>query len=267
MTTIDQSLINTALRLVEVATPIAKKYFRQPIPIDDKSDDSPVTIADREIEMAMRAVLNAERPDDAIIGEEFPNERLGADDTWVLDPIDGTRSFITGKPCFGTLIGLLHKGDPILGIIAQPITGETWLGIKGQPTTLNGQPLTCRTGRSVDQAYMYTTGPEIFLPGAETEAFTRLSDASKYTRYGGDCYAYGLLAGGYIDLVCEAGLKLYDYAALLPVVSGAGGVIADWAGNPPDIPAALDDISTSQQILAAGSQDLFDAASDILTKP
>jgi histidinol phosphatase-like enzyme (inositol monophosphatase family) len=267
MTNIDQTLISTALRLVDVATPIAKKYFRQPIPIDDKADDSPVTIADREIEHAMRTVLREACPNDAIVGEEFPHENLGASRTWVLDPIDGTRSFITGKPCFGTLIALLQDGIPVLGIIAQPITGEIWLGAQGQPSTLNEQNIATRRGRSLPEAYMYTTGPEIFTDGAETDAFARLSQQVKYTRYGGDCYAYGLLAGGYIDLVCEAGLKLYDYAALIPVITGAGGVIADWSGNPPNIGAAIDDISRSQQILAAGTPDLFREASQVLLSP
>jgi len=252
------------MRLVDAASPIANKYFRQPIPIDDKSDNSPVTIADREIELAMRQVLNAERPNDGIIGEEFPAERPDATFQWVLDPIDGTRSFITGKPCFGTLIGLLHEGTPVLGIIAQPITNEVWLGAEGHTSTFNGSEIQARTGRSLEQAYMYTTGPEIFLPGAETDAFTRLSKAVKYTRYGGDCYAYALLANGCIDLVCEAGLKLYDYTALIPVINGAGGVIANWQGEPANIAAALDDLSTPQQILAAGSQDLFDQAKGIL---
>jgi len=261
MARIDQSLIDIALRLVNAAAPIAKTYFRQPIPIDDKADDSPVTIADREIELELRRILEAERPKDGIIGEEFPAERLGAPHTWVIDPIDGTRSFITGKPCFGTLIGLLYNGEPILGVIAQPITGEIWLGAEGHGTTLNGQPIHTRQGRSLEQAYMYTTGPEIFTPGTETEAFKRLSDQAKYTRYGADCYAYGLMACGCVDLVCEAGLKIYDYAALIPVVKGAGGIIADWQGNPPQ----FDNATISQQILAAGSQDLFDQARDVLS--
>ena len=259
---LDRGLIDLALRLAEAAAPIAKRYFRQEIPIDDKADASPVTIADREIEQTLRRILEAERPVDGVIGEEFANTRETAAHTWVIDPIDGTRSFITGKPCFGTLIGLLHEGEAVLGIISQPITGEIWLGAKGHASTLNGKPIRVRTGRTLDQAYLYATGPEIFSPGAETEAFQRLSMAAKNTRYGADCYAYGLLALGSVDLVCEANLKVFDYAALLPVIRGAGGVVADWTGDAPVLAAN----GTTGRILAAGDAALFAAAQEALLK-
>lgn len=257
---LDRSLIDLALRLAEAAAPVAKRYFRQPIPIDDKDDASPVTIADREIEETLRRMIAAERPSDGVIGEEFAPTRPDAAHTWVIDPIDGTRSFITGKPCFGTLIALLHGGEAVLGIISQPITGETWLGAAGHPSTLNGAEIRVRTGRSLDQAYLYTTGPEIFSPGYEVEAFARLSRGAKNTRFGADCYAYGLLALGTVDLVCEANLKVFDYAALMPVIRGAGGVIADWTGDPPVLAAS----GTTGRILAAGDASLFAAAQEAL---
>ena len=257
---IDRSLIDLALRLAVAAKPIARRYFRQPIPIDDKADASPVTIADREIEQTLRRILAAERPMDGVIGEEFAATREGAVHTWVIDPIDGTKSFITGKPCFGTLIALLHQGEAVLGAIFQPITGELWLGARGHTSTLNGQEICTRQGRSLNQAYLYSTAPEMFAPGAETDAFSRLSKSVKSTRFGADCYAYGLLACGCIDLVCEADLKLYDYAALIPVIEGAGGRIADWTAQPP----ALTTATVTGRILAAGSSALFDAARDAL---
>lgn len=260
---LDRTLIELALRLAEAAAPVAKRYFRQPIPIDDKDDASPVTVADREIEQTLRRILGAERPHDGIIGEEFETVREGARHTWVIDPIDGTRSFITGKPCFGTLIALLHEGEAVLGVISQPITGETWLGAAGHASTLNGAEIRVRTGRSLDQAYLYSTGPEIFREAEDRDAFARLSGRVKHTRYGADCYAYGLLALGCVDLVCEAGLKVYDYAALMPVIRGAGGIISDWSGEPPVLAAR----GTTGRILAAGDGALFAAAQEALAKP
>lgn len=263
MAALDRALIDLALRLAEAAAPVAKRYFRQPIPIDDKADASPVTVADREIEQTLRRILAAERPEDGVIGEEFETVREGARHTWVIDPIDGTRSFITGKPCFGTLIGLLHEGEAVLGVISQPITGETWLGAAGHASTMNGAEIRVRGGRSLDQAYLYSTGPEIFRADDERAAFDRLSGRVKHTRYGADCYAYGLLAMGCVDLVCEAGLKVYDYAALLPVIRGAGGLISDWSGEAPVLAAS----GTTGRILAAGDGALFAAAQEALAEP
>ncbi len=260
MAALDRPLIDLALRLAAAARPIARTYFRQPIPVDDKADKSPVTIADREIEQTLRRILAAERPKDGVIGEEFGADRPDADLAWVIDPIDGTKSFITGKPSFGTLIGLLCRGEPVLGIVFQPISDELWLGAKGHPTTLNGQEVRARAGRILEQAYLYSTAPEMFAEGDEADAFARLSRRVKCTRFGADCYAYGLLASGCIDLVCEADLKLHDYTALFPVIEGAGGKIADWTGAPPPFVAG----KVPGRILAAGSAELFDEAKDIL---
>ncbi len=260
---LDRSLIALALRLAEAAAPVAKRYFRQPIPIDDKADASPVTVADREIEETLRRILAQERPEDGVIGEEFATTRPSARHTWVIDPIDGTRSFITGKPCFGTLIALLYEGEAVLGVISQPITGETWLGAAGHASTLNGAEIRARGGRTLDQAYLYATGPEIFTRADERDAFARLSGRVKNTRFGADCYAYGLLALGCVDLVCEAGLKIYDYAALLPVIRGAGGIVADWTGAAPVLAAE----GTTGRILAAGDAALFAAAQEALALP
>lgn len=219
-----------ANRLADAAGAVLRRYFRTPFAIDDKADESPVTIADRATETAMRAILAEACPSHGIFGEEHGADRLDAEWLWVLDPIDGTRAFITGKPSFGTLIALLHRGRPVLGVIDQPITGERWLGAAGAATTLNGAPARVRACGDIGEAYLYTTAPELFV-GDDLEPWRRVHGAVKHPRYGADCYAYGLLALGCVDLVVETTLKPYDYCALIPVVQGAGGIITDWRGG------------------------------------
>ncbi|MEW5728714.1 MAG: histidinol-phosphatase [Pseudomonadota bacterium] len=223
--------IALAERLADAARPVVRKYFRTPVAVDVKDDDSPVTIADREVEAAMRVLIRETFPDHGILGEEHGRENLDADYVWVLDPIDGTKAFITGKPSFGTLIALAHRGRPILGVIDQAILGERWLGAEGHATTLNGAAQKVRPCDDLAKAYAYTTGPEHFCP-ATLPAWNRVAARVRQPRYGCDCYAYALLASGFVDLVVEAGLKPYDYAALAPVIQGAGGIVTDWAGRP-----------------------------------
>jgi inositol-phosphate phosphatase/L-galactose 1-phosphate phosphatase/histidinol-phosphatase len=231
MTAVPAEFVTLAERLAEAARPVVRKYFRTPVAVDDKDDNSPVTIADREVEAAMRAILAAECPGHGILGEEHGRENCEAEWVWVLDPIDGTADFITGKPSFGTLIALAHHGKPVLGIIDQAFTAERWLGVAGRPTTLNGQPAKARVCPDLAHAYAYTTAPELFC--AKTRpAWDRVAALVKRVRYGCDCYAYALAASGFVDLVVEAGLKPYDYCALAPVVEGAGGVMTDWSGAP-----------------------------------
>ncbi|MBI4968135.1 MAG: histidinol-phosphatase [Rhodospirillales bacterium] len=220
-----------AQRLADAAGTVIRRYFRQPIAVDDKADQSPVTIADREAEQAMRELIVQAYPDHGIFGEEHGVTQGRSGLVWVLDPIDGTRAFITGKPSFGTLIGLWEGERPILGIIDQAILNERWLGVAGRPTTLNGKPVRCRPCDAVSKAALYATAPEMFA-GDTAPAFERLRQAVKLPRFGADCYAYALLASGFVDLVAEASLKPYDYAALVPVIEGAGGVTSDWQGRP-----------------------------------
>ncbi|KAG0627576.1 hypothetical protein M758_2G211600 [Ceratodon purpureus] len=219
-------------KLADAARVITLKYFRSKFQIIDKADLSPVTIADRSAELAMRELLAEHCPSHSIYGEEWglttPEE--GSDFVWVLDPIDGTKSFITGKPVFGTLIALMYKGVPVLGVIDQPVLQERWLGIQGRVTTLNGVEIQTRATTSLKDSYLYTTSPHLFAGDAE-EAFIRVRNEVKVPLYGCDCYAYGLLAAGHVDLVIESGLKPYDYLALVPVVEGAGGVITNWNGQ------------------------------------
>ncbi|WP_380873364.1 histidinol-phosphatase [Sphingomonas sp. DBB INV C78] len=251
-----QADIDLAHALADAAGAAIRPFFRARFEIETKEDASPVTQADRAAEAAIRAILEVERSTDGIIGEEYGNTREGADRLWVLDPIDGTRSFIAGRPIFGTLIALIEGGVPVLGVIDQPISGERWIGATGHPTLLNGTAVHTRACATLGNAHLATTGPRLFADD-EKAAFDRLSDASRDTLWGGDCYNYGLLAAGHLDLVAEAGLKLYDLAALVPVVEGAGGVMRDWTGAPLTRDSA-------GQVIAVGDPRMLDAALETL---
>ncbi|GGN43589.1 histidinol-phosphatase [Novosphingobium indicum] len=225
--------IALAIRLAEAAGNAIRPHFRSGLGAERKADASPVTEADRAAEEAMRRILKAEVGQDSIIGEEFGTEQGSSNRTWVLDPIDGTVSFIAGRPIFGTLIALLVDGWPVLGVIDQPILGERWVGASGHPTLFNGKPVRTKACRELSEAMLATTGPQYF-DDHEGDHFMALAAKTDHRRMmmGGDCYNYGLLASGQIDLVCEAGLKLHDWAALVPVVEGAGGTMCDWSGEP-----------------------------------
>lgn len=229
------ALIAAAEAAADVAGAVIRPLFRAGLGVADKSDRSPVTIADRAAEQAMRAVLSERFPDHGILGEEFGHDRPGASLCWVLDPIDGTRAFITGRPSFGTLIALLEDGVPVLGVIDQPVTGERWIGARGLPTRFHGKlggTAGCRPCSAVAEAELSATSPAMFV-GADLARFERLSAASRRVYWGSDCYAYGLLALGQIDIVAECAMKVWDWAALVPVIEGAGGRVTDWAGRPP----------------------------------
>jgi inositol-phosphate phosphatase/L-galactose 1-phosphate phosphatase/histidinol-phosphatase len=220
-----------AADLADAAGEAIRPHFRQPLAVTDKPDLSPVTVADRAAEAAMRRLIAARFPEHGIIGEEYGPERADAECVWVLDPIDGTKSFISGVPLFGTLIALTRNGQPILGIIDQPISHERWIGAAGQPTMFNGAVVHCRPCTSLAAATVFSTSPDMFK-GADAASHARIIAAAKLQRYGADCYAYGLLALGFIDLVIEASLKPYDFSAMVPIVEGAGGLATDWHGKP-----------------------------------
>ena len=226
-------LIAAAEAAADVAGAVIRPFFRAPLAADLKTDQSPVTIADRSAEQAMRAVLAERFPDHGVLGEEFGHDRPDARFCWVLDPIDGTRAFITGRPLFGTLIALLEDGKPILGIIDQPVTGERWIGAIGRKTAFRG-PMGgragCRACPTLAEAELSITG--LNLLGADQSRWQRLADSVRRVSWGGDCYAYGLLALGHIDVIAETTMKLWDWAALVPIVEGAGGRITDWSGQP-----------------------------------
>ena len=225
--------IALAHRLADAAREAIRPHFRQPVAAERKGDATPVTIADREAEQAMRRLLAAEAPRDGIHGEEFGSSEGPSGRQWVLDPIDGTTAFLAGRATFGTLIALLDGGFPVLGMIDQPILGERWLGVVGQPTTLNGRPVSTRPCRTLSDATLATTGPQYFTQ-EEGDQFMALAQKTDHKRMimGGDCYNYALLATGFVDVVCESGLKLHDFVALAPVVEGAGGTLCDWNGEP-----------------------------------
>ena len=256
----DDSFVELAGRLADAARGVVMKHFRSPLAVDAKPDRSPVTIADKEAEAAMRALIEDAYPDHGIIGEEMDDRREDAEFVWVLDPIDGTQSFVTGKPLFGTLIALLERGKPVLGVMDMPALDERWTGARGRPTTFNGQPATVRACKELDQAWLYATSPHMF-EDADFPAFERLRKQARRAIYGAECMAYGMLASGWVDIVCEGTMELYDYAALVPIVEGAGGVITDWRGRALGLDGSGGGGGT---VLAAGNRDLHAAALEVL---
>jgi inositol-phosphate phosphatase / L-galactose 1-phosphate phosphatase / histidinol-phosphatase len=249
---IDPLLIRFAEGLADAAGAAIRPFFRQPFIIDTKDDASPVTAADRAAETAIRALIEAAYPTHGIIGEEYGAVREGARFVWVLDPVDGTRAFIAGRPLFGTLIALLEDGVPVLGVIDQPVIGDRWVGARGVPTVFIGAACRTRACASLAAARIGTTSPQAFDAESFT-AFERLRTQALDTLYGGDCHNYGLLASGHLDLVVEAGLKLHDFAALVPVIEGAGGVVRDWTGQP----LTMD---SDGRVIAAGDARLLEPA-------
>ena len=241
-------------RLADRSGEIALQHFRTQVTVDAKSDDTPVTIADRDAEAAMRESVRAAFPDHGIIGEEHGHEQLDAEWLWIFDPIDGTASFINGVPLFGTLIGLWQrtedgKGRPVLGCINHPALKERWVGGAAYPTILNSEPARPRACAALAQASLYYTGARLFAPH-ETDAFAAITNAAMRTRAGGtDCYHFGMVASGWIDMAVESGLKLHDYAAIVAVLEGAGAAVSDWNGAP----LALESETTANgQVLACG---------------
>ncbi|MEM7724407.1 MAG: histidinol-phosphatase [Pseudomonadota bacterium] len=227
----------TAHALADAARAAILPVFRHAgLATDDKDPGrfDPVTEADRSSEAAMRAILADRRPDDAILGEEEAPKPGTSGLTWVLDPIDGTRAFICGTPTWGVLIALSDADGPLYGMIDQPYIGERFeggLGIASVTGPLGEAPLAVRRGKTLAEATLFTTFPEIGTP-AERAGFEAVRDRVKLTRYGCDCYAYALLAAGQIDLVIEAGLAPYDIAAPIAVIEAAGGIVTDWHGGP-----------------------------------
>ncbi|MEW4468790.1 histidinol-phosphatase [Parasphingorhabdus sp. JC815] len=225
--------IALAEQLADAAGEAIRPFFRAPFDEESKSDSTPVTEADRAAEAAMRKIIETTNPEDGIIGEEYGTINEGASRQWVLDPIDGTTSFIAGRPIFGTLISLMQDGWPVIGIIDQPIARERWVGVVGRPTMFNGAPAKSARCRELKDAVLATTSPHLF-DEHDAEHFMALASkvAPRKIIYGGDCYNYGLVASGHVDLVCEAGLQLHDFAALVPIIDGAGGMMCDWNGEP-----------------------------------
>jgi len=223
--------IKLAGRVADVCRPILLRNYRRKLDVTHKADASPVTEADQEAERAARAVIKETFPDHGLFGEEFGRERADAEFVWVIDPLDGTRAFVTGWPTFGTILALIRDGLPILGLVDMPVLDDRWIGYAGGRTTLNGDVVTTRPCEDIGSAYLSTTSPAMFDTPDKMAAFDHLRSKAKSTTYGGDCYQYGMLATGFLDLVIECSLVEYDYLGLAPIIEGAGGVISDWRGE------------------------------------
>ena len=254
-------LIDVAREMADAARQETLTFFRSPDLRTESKDGGdgwdPVTEADRSTELAMRRILRGRRPDDGILGEEFGTAGGRTGLQWVLDPIDGTRSFISGLPLWGVLIALSDRGGPLFGIIDQPHIGERYeggLGTASMRDRRGGRDLGTRRTENVGEAILFTTFPEIGT-AAERSAFERLSARTMLTRYGTDCYAYALLAAGCIDLVVEAGLQPYDIHAPIAVVQAAGGVVTGWSGSP---------AHESSRVIAAATPELHREAMEIM---
>ncbi len=236
-------------------------FFRTALAIENKKVGGfdPVTAADRAAEQTMRAIIRKQFPDHGILGEEYGSEDTDAEYVWVLDPIDGTKSFISGMLAWGTLIGLMRFGEPVFGLMNQPFTRERFSGDGGgaQYRGPNGnRDLRVRGCAGIDDALMFTTSP-LLMNRSDRAAFGRLEDKVKLSRYGGDCYAYCMLAAGHVDLVIETELKPYDILPLVPIIAGAGGIVTTWDGGSP---------KAGGRIIAAGDARVHDAAMALLKK-
>ena len=235
-------------------------FFRTSIGVEDKSFGrafDPVTAADRAAEQAMRTLIKSHFPDHGIIGEEFENERADAPYVWALDPIDGTKSFIAGMPAWGTLIGLLKDGAPVYGMMHQPFIKERFFGNGATAHYLGPageRALHARDCARIEDAILFTTSP-LLMDAPDRAAFLKVEQGVRLSRYGGDCYAYCMVAAGLVDLVIETGLQDHDVIALIPVIEGAGGIVTNWEGGP---------ATGGGRVVAAGSRAVHAAALDIL---
>jgi histidinol phosphatase-like enzyme (inositol monophosphatase family) len=246
-----QTVTQFILDALDHASQIALQYFRQPVSVEVKADDSPVTIADHEIEQVIRNLITERFPGHAIYGEE-QGQTSGEGGSWVIDPIDGTKSFLLGNPLFGCLLGFVEDGIVQAGGLSMPALNETWIAGRSGPTTRNDIPCHTNQCQELATASLLTSSPD-FFDREEYGVFETLSKQIQYRRFGGDCYTYAMLAGGWVDLVVESGLYPFDYLPLVPIVEQAGGVISDWQGKSLGL-------SSGSQVIAAATPQLHEAA-------
>ncbi|MBA7630698.1 3'(2'),5'-bisphosphate nucleotidase CysQ [subsurface metagenome] len=251
-----ESFIDLAQHMADVSGEILRRSFQKSNIFADKSDASPVTEIDLTVERAIRGMIQDAYPEHGIIGEEVGDFKRNAEYVWLIDPIDGTKAFIAGIPVFGTLIALARNGEPFLGIIDQPILRQRWVGVDGAQTMLNGSPVHVRKCQDISEAIIDISSPEYFK-GDDRNAFNRLRKAVKWAVYGGSCYAYGMLAAGFLDIGLEVEHEPPDYCALVPIVRNAGGVITDWQGD------ALT-INSGNRFIAAGDHEVHARAISLL---
>ena len=230
MTNQYDEFVNFANILADEASITSMEYFRKNFKIENKMDKSPVTIADKNTELKIRELIRKKFPNHGILGEEFSDENINSEFMWVVDPIDGTRSFIAGHKDFGNLIALLHNKKPVIGIINCPAHNERWIGIKDKKTTCNGVKANTSQIKELKDAYLFTSGMYFYEP-ILAAGYKKIRDKARYFRLGGDCYMYGMLSSGLIDIVIEDTLKVHDYMALVNVIEGAGGKITDKYGE------------------------------------
>jgi len=235
-----ENRLEFAHRLADASGAVIRPYFRRQIDVEEKKstkdgDFDPVTAADKAAEQALRALIGENYPDDGVLGEEFGATPGTSGYRWVLDPIDGTRAFVSGQTMWGSLIALEKNDERVLGVLDQPFLRERFVGHSGRTEfrSLEGSStLKTRSCESLAEAVISTTHPLTHFNDEEARLFAGVEAGSKLSRYGGDCYAYGLVAMGFIDLVMEAGLRHWDITAIIPIVEGAGGIVSDWDGNP-----------------------------------
>lgn len=238
--------------LANAAAGVSLKYFKKHIPVDNKGSKlgtrfDPVTIADKNTENAIRELIRTRFPDHNIMGEEQLDEKKDSDYTWIIDPIDGTRAYITGVPTWGTLIALQHNGKTIVGMLDQPYLKERYIGT-ASGTIFNGKSINTRPCETIFNATISTTDPlQLFNNDEEQDKFFRVAAGAKIMRNGYDCYAYAMVAAGFMDVVIESGLEPYDIQAIIPIIEGAGGIITNWQGQP---------ITAGGQVVACGDKRL-----------
>lgn len=247
-TTVTTAMRQCAMAMAADAREIARAHFRGALTSEQKDDRTPVTAADRAIERRWRERLAATFPAHGVFGEEEGPDRIDAEWVWVLDPIDGTKAFASGNPLFGSLIGLMHRGAPVLGVLEVPALGERWIGVRGGIAERDGVRLAVRAPRPLERAVLYCTTPD---PLAAMPGFAELRRCVQWTSYGGDCVAYAFVAAGTADLVVDRGLKPYDWCALVPILEAAGGVLLDWNLKPLTLDADGTALAASNRELAA----------------
>ena len=225
-----QEYLNFANKLADEANTISMEYFRTSLDVENKSDETPVTIADKNTELKLRSMIEKEYPNHGILGEEFDSINPDAEFIWVIDPIDGTKSYLAGHKDFGNLISLTQNKKPIIGIINCPAHNERWVGAKNQNSTLNQQPSKTSSVTKIEDAYFFSSGLYFDEPHLRN-AVDKIKNKVKYYRYGGDCYMYGMVASGLIDFVIEDTFGVHDYMALVNVIEGSGGKVTDKFGN------------------------------------
>lgn len=260
-----QEFVDTAVAAADVGRGVALEYFRggRALGIAEKADASPVTAADVAVQAAMREVILRRHGQDGhgFFGEEGEGDFLRGEGEfcWVVDPIDGTKAFAAGNPLFGMLIALVRGGQVLLGVIEHPALDERWVGVRGRRTLFNGVACAGSDCGDLGEAVVCATTPEMFGEG-EAGRFARLAGATRFRLFGGDCYQYGLLARGFVEVVCEAGMQAHDYLALIPVVEGAGGVISDWEGAPLAVDVGGEVVGGGRRVLACANAGLQRAA-------